>query len=539
MQLFAKLFEGWLQYFYHCFDRVVLNGYLFFFHREANVVWFFRQVLREEPTKEALQARSRAYVKFVEGYARKRRLILEWAPAKARKEDVVARRREAARRRGRWGVYAILMSMEQGQTFRCASLPRRGGRDHWLCLKPQWSRYRHYYFYIHDPVLGACCLRIGTFLPFVATAWINGHEFVARRLAKSDAALRKEDNAIVACASPERLQKAADALSSRVIQKRLNHWMAVLGPKFSRSELAQAGGLRRGWYIQQVEYCLNWVFSAQRRLRQIFERSCELTLLRLSADHLSQIFGANRWRRINGKWQMVLERFPHARHGLRAYWRHSFVKQYEKSCRFLRMEVTCNRLKDFGLGKSLANLEQVRERLRATVDRFAETQAQSFNVRGEFDLLARLARPVKAGKTRVGGIKLEQRRAARLFELLLGVSGSACGGWTARQLHQAALDRFELKPAQYSLGALRYDLRKFKAHGLVERAGQSYRWQLTAKGQKTAALFILFRKRVYGPLAHSTFAQRPHRQHVPPCRWERAYHKLDAAMDELIQSFAT
>src|ERR1043165_5226507 len=199
MRLFAKLFGGWLQYFYHCFDRVVLNGYLFFFHREANVVWFFREVIGQEPTKEALCARSRAYVKFVEGYARKHHLAMEWAPAKTRKEDLVARQRQAAQSKTRFGVYAILMSKEVGPTFRCVYLPCHRGKKHWLCLKPQRSQYRHYYFYINDPQLGACCLRVGAFLPFVVTAWINGHEFVARRLERAHQDFKKNDNAIVAC----------------------------------------------------------------------------------------------------------------------------------------------------------------------------------------------------------------------------------------------------------------------------------------------------------------------------------------------------
>jgi hypothetical protein len=539
MQTFLKLFGSWIQFFYHGFDRVVLNGYLFFFHREANVAWFFRQVLDTPPTKAALRARSTEYVRRVETYVREQGLKPEWAPKGVRKEEWVAARLQSARRRQRFGLYAVLMSMEQGQSFRCVPSRRQPDNAHWIHLEAQWSRYRHYYFYLYDPVLGACCLRIGTFLPFVMTAWINGHEFIARRLQGQKVAFTQCDNAIVACADAKALQTAADALTARVIRTRLQVWTHLLGPKFSAREHRQVGSLRRQWFVQQVEYCLNWVFGARRRLRQLFERSCELSLLRLSADQLSQLFGAHRRRRIQGKWQLVLERFQHAQHAFRAYWRHSFLKQYEKWCRFLRMEVTSNALKDFGLGKSLDNWEALRGRLREVVNRFAATQARTFNVHGEFDLLARLARSVAVGKTKVGGIKLEQKRLMRLLEVLLQVAGQACGGWTATQLHQALLARFELAPAAYKLGALRYDIRKLKAHGLIQRVRQSYRWRLTVKGQKVAVLLLLLRKRVYGPLADSSFGARPDRtQHTPDCRWERAYHKVDTAMDELIECLA-
>src|SRR2546426_10179216 len=36
MLLFLKLFEPYLQWFYHCFDRIVINGYLSFLTRENN-----------------------------------------------------------------------------------------------------------------------------------------------------------------------------------------------------------------------------------------------------------------------------------------------------------------------------------------------------------------------------------------------------------------------------------------------------------------------------------------------------------------------
>jgi hypothetical protein len=66
MQLFLKLFEPCLQWFYHCFDRIVINGYLSFFTREINVAWFFRQVCQKpKVTKEVLTERTRAYRAWV------------------------------------------------------------------------------------------------------------------------------------------------------------------------------------------------------------------------------------------------------------------------------------------------------------------------------------------------------------------------------------------------------------------------------------------------------------------------------------------
>jgi hypothetical protein len=101
MQLFLKLFEPYLQWFYHCFDRIVINGYLSYFTHEINVAWFFRQVCHKpKVTKEVLTERTRAYQAWVTAYARNHGLPLEWAQKGERKEDYVRPRQGGM---GAWG----------------------------------------------------------------------------------------------------------------------------------------------------------------------------------------------------------------------------------------------------------------------------------------------------------------------------------------------------------------------------------------------------------------------------------------------------
>ena len=45
METFTKLFGRLLLFVYHCFDRIVINGYLSNLWRPEQVVCFFRQVL--------------------------------------------------------------------------------------------------------------------------------------------------------------------------------------------------------------------------------------------------------------------------------------------------------------------------------------------------------------------------------------------------------------------------------------------------------------------------------------------------------------
>jgi hypothetical protein len=69
------------------------------------------------------------------------------------------------------------------------------------------------------------------------------------------------------------------------------------------------------------------------------------------------------------------------------------------------------------------------------------------------------------------------------MEVLLH-SGTTVLGWRTADIHQAILASFALSPDRYSITQLRYDLRKIKAHGLLERDGRRYAYRLTDYGTR-------------------------------------------------------
>src|SRR5205809_5370012 len=102
------------------------------------------------------------------------------------------------------------------------------------------------------------------------------------------------------------LFRPADRLTAEVIRKRLDYWTRVLGPKFSREDRA-AVHLRREYSLNQVESCRNFVFRRHFPIHQIFERSWEMGLFRLTADTVAHIFGVRVHKRLRGKFSCVLD----------------------------------------------------------------------------------------------------------------------------------------------------------------------------------------------------------------------------------------
>ena len=537
MEEFTQLFGNLLAFVYHCFDRIVIHGYLSGLSRPEQVVYFVRQVLGlPVVSPEVLRQRTEDYRGWVEAYARNHHIPIEWAEKGVRKEEYVSPQLHRLVKKNAYGVYFIFKSMEQGRTFRI-TVPKYPTPDpNYRILAHQRSRFTHYYFYIRDEVLGPIVLRVASFFPFHATYWLNGHSFIEQELNRAGCGFHKSDNAFLAVDNVADLQAAADRLSPQIIRQQLDYWTFLLGPKFSKKERHQMN-LSRFYAISQIEYCRNFIFKRHFPIHKIFERSCEIGLWRLTANRISEIFGVRLHKRLRGKLATVLDQIEHGHHVFRAYWKNAFLKQYEKFARYLRNELCSNNLRDFGLNKGLDHLDAVRTRFQIITDRFATFQAQSLNVHVDFPLLQRLALPLTVGSVRYPGIKIHDTRIIRLLEVLLHASPTL-GGWTAKQIHQAVLTTFQLSPKTYALNQLRYDLRKLKGHALLQRDGSRYAYRLTPKGVEVALLFLFFHKRLCGPLANSRFHHAPDPAHAPNSKLESAYYKADKAIQNIVDLLA-
>jgi len=83
METFLRLFGRLLSFVYHCFDRIVIHGYLPLLSRREHIVYFFHDVhgIRAIP-KEVLHKRTDDYNRWVDSFARNHLIPPEW-PKKA------------------------------------------------------------------------------------------------------------------------------------------------------------------------------------------------------------------------------------------------------------------------------------------------------------------------------------------------------------------------------------------------------------------------------------------------------------------------
>jgi hypothetical protein len=537
MKQLLELLGPTVQFFYTCWDRIVLNGYLERLQRPVNLVHFFHDVVGITCIEPAvLEQRTNAYKGWVRRITDEYDIPVLPAPRKpVRNEDFV--QPFYRRLKGEQGIACVLTSMEQSRTF-VSYTPQwttPSGDANYRFIKACRKRFLHYYWYLLDPVMGPMSVRVATYFPFNVTCYFNGHSFVAQELRRAGVRFRKDDNAFLAVADVAALQAAADRLSPAVLQRRANYWVRRLVPVFSRLErTALQPGYR--YSMAQMELATDIVFKRSAPLTALFQRACELGVQIGGAERTTHLFGRHITRRYQGKLQTVLDQREAGHPVLRWYYETSFAKQYTRgdqhSDRILRNETCSNDTRHFGVGRRLENLPVLRDKLAVTNERCLALQADLLASTVDTGRLAALAQPTLVGKRRIPGLKLHDDRVIRLLETLLHPAAFATE-WTTRDLHARVLAQHRLAETDYRLSQLRYDLTKLRAKGFVERLGRTRRYRLTPLGLKLGVLLVKLRTRLLGPLATLATNSTAHRQPLHPNSVQSAFREVDIALDHL------
>jgi hypothetical protein len=94
-------------------------------------------------------------------------------------------------------------------------------------------------------------------------------------------------------------------------------------------------------------------------------------------------------------------------------------------------------------------------------------------------------------------------------------------------LRDTVLDQCSLKQKDYTLNQIRYDLRKLRLHGLIERIPHSHAYRFTQKGYKLALLLIQVAAR--RPPATPEYSSQPHPVANPDATTPRATNDAPTA----------
>ncbi len=483
-----------------CIDRVYCNAYVPKLAYPGGVASFFTKHRGATFASTCLaDPISKRFVAALQSFAAKREIPIVRFEKGQRKDDVA--NEHLAQFGEPEGIYMIGVAQEKISTFRTEKRrnPVTGARYPWIVRAT--AVVNQYYCYGLDLEFGPFFLKFSSYFPYVAKLCFNGHHWAQRQAQAAGIAFTALDNGFLECEEPARLQRICDRLSDRKIDAFFRRWLARVPHPFTAAD--RLAGYRYQLSILQAEFSLTQVLDRPHSGRVFFEQLIRDNLDLGRPDKVSLIF--DRRVRTRGprptpsRWRTrVLT--AGVTPSIHVDYKHSKIKQYHKLDRALRTETTINDTRDFGIGKRLGNLPELRQVGFQANRRLLATQRLGHDPITAAQTLAQITDPITTadGRTKVAGLRFGDPRAMALLSLL-PVFRLSMRGFTNRELRSLLAPLLGLLPGTITAGQTTYDLRRLRVHGLIRRIPHSNRYLPTEQGLRAALVLTQTHNRILTP----------------------------------------
>ena len=257
------------------------------------------------------------------------------------------------------------------------------------------------------------------------------------------------------------MQSLADGLTPRRIERFLRKWQDRLPCPFSTRQ--QTAGYRYEASMCQVEFALTQVVDRLVHGRIFFEEVLRENLDLGRLDNMQLIFEHRVTKRTPGSFRTRVVRegvIP----SLHVDYKSNRIKQYFKECHALRTELTVHNPRDFGLGRSLANLPALRELGFQTNRRVLRVQTTSQDFAMSEELFREVTGPRRVGDQRASALRFGDPKVQALLGVLVMFRLLPCG-FRSRDLREHITPLLGDDPSQWTQGRLTYQLRRLRLHG--------------------------------------------------------------------------
>lgn len=481
-----------------CFDRLIFLGHLPLSY-PAGLEGFLYQ--RQVPLKEfakyatSVAERIRDHVKAVVQQAQ--------APYRhlPRKEPMEEQARRLAKEKGI--VAGIVCAYSQLETCRSFRFEYSRGRPR---LRKDFRRCSVLYVFLMHPLLGLIHVKIQTWFPLTVQVYVNGHDYLAKKLDERGLKYVMHDNAFLRIDNPA----AAQGLADRLVK--LN-WPRLLGELARQFNPLVGREIREQdyyWVLNQAEYATDVMFRDASSLQELYPRLVEHAWACLGAEDVLKFLGRKLHPSLKGEVQTHVSRRIE---GVRVVHRmkSNKLKMYDKAGIVLRIETTINDPTEFRvrrgrtlkdgrrelawqpLRKGVAWLWRYAEVSRAANGRYLEALAVVEDDRLSRQLLDDVTKPAKLHGRKRRALQPLSPADQQLF--LAALRGEhRLRGLRNSDLAQQLYPRATKDPAERRRRGARVTrlLQLLRAHGLVAKIPRTRRYRVTPRGEllMSAAIYV-------------------------------------------------
>jgi hypothetical protein len=509
-----------------CIDRMYLNAYIPRLTSENGIAWFFRGHLghRFASTKEASPMTDR-FVAAIGQFQREHDLELVRFQKGQRKDDVCQSRLKKFH--GAEGVVFIGVAQEKARVPRTIRKQfKNGATIPWIDYTTAMVNF--YYFYCVDEDFGPFFIKFCSYFPYTAKLCLNGHEYLKCQLRQKGIAFEALDNGLLACADLPAAQRICDGLSAEKIEAFFRKWLRKLPHPFKPKD--RAAGYRYDLSILQAEFSLTQVWDRGTSGRCFFEEVIRENIDLGRPDQVQLIFQRRMQRKTatdgRCRTRIITEGITPSLH---VYYKNTHLKQYHKEGQALRTETTINNTYDFGVGRRIKNLPELRKIGFAANRRVLEVEQLSHDCQIGSAAFEKLQQPATVDGQHASALRFGDARVQALLAVLV-IFCLQPEGFRNKQLRPLLAQFLGLPADQITSGRMSYDLRRLRLHGLIQRIPGTQRYRLGSLGLKTALFYARTYQRFLRPglsLLHDPrFATSP---------LQRAFHQIDKELNAYLE----
>jgi len=482
MEQFVNKYSDHLSFSLSCYDRVVITGNL----KEISYSQGMTKYLYDK------NIRIFDYAEFAKGLREKLRHHIESLSkasgveiqylnsGKIRKESLVS---DILEQRGvHSGIVCILSTLERCNAY----TPWHDKQTGKTFLKPDDTKCNHYYIYFIDEMLGLCYIRIPTWCPFRLQIYYNGHHLLVGKLKEQGISYTMIDNAFDSISDPVKAQELSDSIRVEDLHRKFDEFAWKYCPMYKES------GLRYHWTVMQVEYSTDLVFRQQEVLQLIYGEIIASAIHTVKPAHIGTFLG----RKLHPLYEGEVGNNYHVRiEGtcIKHTMGQASIKMYDKFSKILRIETTCS---DISFFKHYREVEH-RDGTKSNEMAHLKKSIYSFSFLAEIlktankrylDFIAALDNK-EVGRKRLEHVTKSKTENNRNYKGFNFFDKEDLAMLIAIQRGEFNINGFRNKNIKnllnWNSAKVSRLIKRLRIHGLVKKAGKSYKYYLTKLGKET------------------------------------------------------
>ena len=499
-----------------CFDRMLFRGYLPIMSGWQMAQFFNNSNIRYRQLKPFLLEHAARVKQHGVDLAQKEGRPFHYLQEKVRKEELA--RQIAERDHIEDGLICVLSVLEPCRTF---SFRTEKGKP-FVASARRKCLFLYYYFMDRD--FGLIHVKLQTWFPLQIQVYVNGHEWLARKLKENGIRYTKQENAFLWIEDMARAQAFSDRFASLEWPRILNPYARKVNPLMQ--DILEL--LPYYWVTAQSEYSTDILFKSASHLNELYPRLLSHSTLCFGAKEVMSFLGKKIRSQFEGEVvtdvaDLSFKRIPGSRikHRVKQNW----LKMYSKAGSVLRLEMVINELEGFTVRKEVtrkgkkvikwvdmlkgvAYLFRYKDVSLAANGRYLNALAQVDDPTDAIRTLDRITtRKQIAPKRTAKAFNPVARDEVQIFRALLA-GQHMIRGFSNPDIRQILKDSPHLNgisdPKRRSAKTTRI-LNRCHAHGLIAKIPHSRRWRVTKHGRITMSAAVQLRD-VQFPVFHSLAA---------------------------------